>query len=361
MPLSFPTTGLVTNVTTYSFSGRTWLWNGSSWQSVGTVQGVAGPQGIQGAAALQGTVGLQGTQGTIGSQGIIGIQGLTGIQGITGAGTQGTQGITGTGIQGSTGSGSQGTTGTQGNTGIQGLVGLQGIQGIQGLKIGFVYDSSAPSSPAIGDVWVDSTDGVKYQYLNDGNSSQWVELDSIGYIGAQGLVGIQGTTGLQGSSGTQGTTGTQGTQGLQGLQGGGFNQLQGLQGTTGSQGATGSQGTTGSQGATGTQGLTGSQGVTTFPVVNQTTSYTLQASDNSKIVSITTGGVTVPLGVFSAGDSIVVFNNSASSQVISQGSSVTLRFAGSANTGNRTLAGYGVATVLCVAAGVFTISGAGLS
>lgn len=233
--------------------------------------------------------------------------------------------------------GDKGDTGVQGTTGTQGVLGLQGTQGIQGLKIGFTYASSAPASPAIGDIWVDSTDGVKYQYLNDGNSSQWVELDSIGYIGAQGI---------QGNTGTQGTTGTVG--------------FQGIQGTTGTQGTTGSQGIQGVQGIQGTQGLQGTGGQINFPVVSQTSSYTLQASDNGKVVSITTGGVTVPVSIFSAGDSIVIFNNSTSAQTITQGTSVTLRQAATANTGNRTLSQYGVATVLCVTAGVFTISGAGV-
>jgi hypothetical protein len=253
------------------------------------VQGTQGTQGLQGATGTQGTQGLQGTQGIQGVQGTTGTQGAQGLLGIQGAlGTQGTQGLS---IQGT--QGVQGTTGLQGT---QGVLGLQGTQGIQGLKIGFTYADSAPASPAIGDIWVDSTDGVKYQYLNDGNSSQWVELDSIGYIGAQGIQGLQGT-------------------------GGQIN----------------------------------------FPVVTQTSSYTLQASDNGKVVSITTGGVTVPVSIFSAGDSIVIFNNSTSAQTITQGTSVTLRQAATANTGNRTLSQYGVATVLCVAAGVFTISGAGVS
>ena len=85
------------------------------------------------------------------------------------------------------------------------------------------------------------------------------------------------------------------------------------------------------------------------------------ASDTGKHISITTGGVTVPSGVFSAGDVVTIFNNSSSSQTITQGASVTLRHAGTTNTGSRTLAEYGVATVMCVAANTFVISGAGLS
>lgn len=98
-----------------------------------------------------------------------------------------------------------------------------------------------------------------------------------------------------------------------------------------------------------------------IPQNSQTAAYTLAASDIGKHISITTGGVTVPSGVFAIGDTISIYNNSTSNQTITQGGSVTLRQAGTANTGNRTLAQYGIATVLCVASNTFVISGAGLT
>lgn len=99
----------------------------------------------------------------------------------------------------------------------------------------------------------------------------------------------------------------------------------------------------------------------TLPQNAKTAAYTLVANDTGKHISITTGGVTVPSNVFNAGDIVTIFNNSTSDQTITQGSSVTLRKSGSADTGNRTLAQYGVATVLCVSANTFVISGSGLS
>jgi hypothetical protein len=68
MPINFPTTGLTANVTTYTYSGLTWIWTGSVWQSVGSVavQGTQGTQGIQGIPAAQGIQGLQGSTGTSG-------------------------------------------------------------------------------------------------------------------------------------------------------------------------------------------------------------------------------------------------------------------------------------------------------
>ena len=93
----------------------------------------------------------------------------------------------------------------------------------------------------------------------------------------------------------------------------------------------------------------------------KTTSYSLAIGDVGDLVNITTGGVTVPSGIFSAGDAITIYNNSSSSQTITQGASVTMYIAGTSTTGNRTLAGRGLCTVLCVASNEFVISGAGLS
>jgi hypothetical protein len=93
----------------------------------------------------------------------------------------------------------------------------------------------------------------------------------------------------------------------------------------------------------------------------QGSSYVLVAADSGKHISISTGGVTVPSGVFSVGDTVTIYNNSGSNQTITQGTSVTLRQVGTANTGNRTLSQYGLATVLCVASNTFVITGGGLT
>lgn len=98
-----------------------------------------------------------------------------------------------------------------------------------------------------------------------------------------------------------------------------------------------------------------------IPQNSRTTAYVLTNTDDGKHISITTGGVTVPAGVFSIGNVITIFNNSSSNQTITQGASVTLRFAGTTSTGNRTLLPYGLATILCVASNTFTITGAGLT
>lgn len=97
------------------------------------------------------------------------------------------------------------------------------------------------------------------------------------------------------------------------------------------------------------------------PPNSQTGSYTLQSTDSGKYISITTGGVTIPASIFSLGQTISIYNNSSSSQTITQGGGVTLIQAGTINTGNRTLANYGVCTVLCVGVNSFIIMGPGLS
>jgi len=113
-----------------------------------------------------------------------------------------------------------------------------------------------------------------------------------------------------------------------------------------------------------TAGTTISDGdgnVRNLAINSQTTGYTLVASDNGKLISITTGGVTVPSSIFSAGNTITIYNNSASGQTITQGAGVTMRWVGTTGTGNRTLASYGLCTVVCVASNTFVISGGGLS
>lgn len=143
MPISFPSSPVLNE--TYTYLDRTWKWNGTTWDSIGTTLGSQGTVGNQGIQGRQGTQGLQGTQGTQGLQGLQGTQGIQGVQGLQGnqgiqgiQGIQGVEGIQGFGyeqLQGTTGTtGTQGTQGVQGTQGIQGNQGIQGTQGIQGLQ-----------------------------------------------------------------------------------------------------------------------------------------------------------------------------------------------------------------------------------
>jgi hypothetical protein len=178
-----------------------------------------------------------------------------------------------------------------------------------------------------------------------------VDIDGGQWVNAlAGSAGVQGATGATGPAGT-GATGPTGVQGPTGAQG--------ATGATGPAGI-GATGPTGVQGPTGAQGATGPSGPSNVPPNSQTSNYTLQASDAGKYISITLGGVIVPPGVFSAGDVVSVYNNSGSNQSIT-GPSVTIRLVGTATTGSRTLAQYGLCTLLCVGTNTFVATGGGLT
>lgn len=103
--------------------------------------------------------------------------------------------------------------------------------------------------------------------------------------------------------------------------------------------------------------------VRSLPLNSQTSAYIVAASDNGKVISITTGGVTINNSIMSAGMVVTIYNNSASSQTITQGTGVTLQWAGqsSSTTGNRTLGLYGMATVYFLSASSAVITGSGLT
>jgi hypothetical protein len=115
---------------------------------------------------------------------------------------------------------------------------------------------------------------------------------------------------------------------------------------------------------TSTGGITSSDladavGYKGLPQNSQTSSYTLALSDMGKHISITTGGVVIPANgsvAFPIGATIVVFNNSGSTQTISI-TTDTLRQAGTTSTGSRTLAVYGLATLVKVTSTVWVVTG----
>lgn len=74
-----------------------------------------------------------------------------------------------------------------------------------------------------------------------------------------------------------------------------------------------------------------------------------------------TGPITIPASVFASGDAFSIYCHSPSSLVITQGAGLTLRFAGTATVGNRTLAGRGWCTVWFNSATEAIINGGGLT
>ena len=115
-------------------------------------------------------------------------------------------------------------------------------------------------------------------------------------------------------------------------------------------------------GVTVTGSVTDDKGdVRSIIVRGMSSSHTLVASDAGKAIYISTGGVTVPNSVMTAGDAVTIVNNSGSDQTITQGSGVTLYNSADASSGNRTLAARGMATIWFASASVGYISGSGLS
>lgn len=96
------------------------------------------------------------------------------------------------------------------------------------------------------------------------------------------------------------------------------------------------------------------------PLNTQVTTYTLSLTDHGKCIS-TSSNVIVPPSIFSSGQNVVIFNSGTTDITITQSTSATMYQVGTANTGNRTLAQKGLATVFCVASNTFVISGGGLS
>jgi len=95
----------------------------------------------------------------------------------------------------------------------------------------------------------------------------------------------------------------------------------------------------------------------------QTSNYTLVAADRGKHVMVNSPAtqVTIPNGVFSTGDVVMIVNNTGGNLTIVQGSGFSLRQSGTSNTGNRTSLVNGVSQLVVVAAGFGNIHGAGLT
>ena len=87
------------------------------------------------------------------------------------------------------------------------------------------------------------------------------------------------------------------------------------------------------------------------------TSGTPVALDSDSCI-YATGGVTMPSATYSQGDCVLIYNNTGSDITITQGSGLTLRQDGTVNTGNRTLASRGRASVLYISSSEAVIGGA---
>jgi len=96
-----------------------------------------------------------------------------------------------------------------------------------------------------------------------------------------------------------------------------------------------------------------------LPAVSPAGAYTLVLDDQGRIILLATGGLTIPANgtvAFPIGTTIALYNNSGSTQTVAI-TTDTLRLAGGASTGTRTLAIRGLATLIKVAATEWIITG----
>lgn len=96
---------------------------------------------------------------------------------------------------------------------------------------------------------------------------------------------------------------------------------------------------------------------------SQNAGYTFVADDRGRSVNANTAGnFTINNSVFSASDIITFINTTGSNCTLVQGSGVTFRLMGATGTtGNRTVADFGVATIIAQSASVFLVGGPGVS
>lgn len=113
---------------------------------------------------------------------------------------------------------------------------------------------------------------------------------------------------------------------------------------------------TGNITATGTISTGGQQVATLTRPAFAIAGGTLSSTHKGAFV-VTTAGVTVPNAVFGAGDIVEVYNNTAGNITLTQQAGLTQRLAGSATTGNLTLAQRGVAKIRFIGASEAVVEG----
>jgi hypothetical protein len=139
-----------------------------------------------------------------------------------------------------------------------GIVTIATTGGGGGGGLTYYYQSTEPDSEEVvpGQRWMDADTGFEYVYINDGNSTQWIQpaVPTGSGGGTGGTIGATGATGPQGPQGNTGATGATGPAGATGSNG--------ATGATGATGPAGSNGAAGATGATGPAGATGATGPT---------------------------------------------------------------------------------------------------
>ena len=331
-------TELTVGAVVHSTSGGFKFPDGTT-QTTATSSGAVGPTGPTGSAGGTGPTGPTGSTGSTGAGGPTGPTGAAStVAGPTGpTGSIGTTGATGPTGAASTVAGPTGPTGSIGTTGATGPTGAASTV-------------AGPTGPT-GSIGTTGATGP--------TGAASTVAGPTGPTGSTGSTGAGGPTGPTGSTGSTGASGPTGPTGPTVYPGAGIPvSTGGSWGTSYSTSGSGSVALTNSPTFTGTPTTGGfTVGYLTIP---QSTNTTAAASDVGKHI-YTASNVAINSGVFNVGDSFVVANSGSSSITLTQGSGVTLQLVATATTGSRTLAGYGMAGVLCVAANTFRVSGAGVS
>ena len=369
---------------TYTANGMTFIWNGSVWKKDATagVKGAKGDaiKGDKGQKGEKGDKGVKGDKGTKGQKGEIGPEGGSG--GVGDKGNQGDKGDKGT--QGDIVAATFNVT----NNGASNYI-IDGqnnptLKLVRGFRYHFsvnvsghpfwiktsattgtsnaatgVTNNGAQTGTIIFEVPLNAPATLYYICQYHGSMVGTINVVDNGEKGNKGDKGQKGednsTKGQKGQTGADNST--------KGQKGDAIKGNKGDKGQTGADNSTKGQkgednSTKGQKGEQGQKGQTGEEGESGMTHLNQTSGYTLVVADDQRLVT-TTSNITVPTGIFSAGDAISIYNNSGGNITINQGG--TMYLVGTSTTGNRVLAQRGLATIVCVASNTFVISGGGLS
>ncbi len=131
------------------------------------------------AGPVQGPQGVQGSQGLQGDPGEAGVDGKSAYELAVDGGFVGTEAEWIASLQGA--DGEMGTVGPEGPTVVSADAGNASVLGTDGFIYTpegnkYSFSTTAPADPLAGDHWTDANSGRTYTFVDDGNSSQWVEL-----------------------------------------------------------------------------------------------------------------------------------------------------------------------------------------
>jgi hypothetical protein len=235
-------------------------------------------------------------------------------------------------------------------------------------KLYFIYNNTSSGQVTVkvsGQTGVSVPNGAKTLLISNGtdivDATNYMTTLTAGTASVTGTLGVAGTTTLTGASVLTGA-----------VSGAGINAyLASPPAIGGTAAAAGSFTTVAASSTMTAVGAISSSGasvgdllgnVRNIPQTSKSAPYTLVAADNGQCV-VTNSGVTVPASVFAVNNVVTIYNNSGSSITITQGSGMTLQWAGqnTSTTGSRTLALFGISTVLFLSASSAVITGVGMT